>query len=185
MGMIALIIIMLCVCVDNMVSANMSGMKMSAQNKNIFSIKVAFAFAFFSALLFGVGYGLSAVFFHKVLEPVYNWVGFSFILLLGLKIILESIEKSPSFNDSDVSDNRKLIRISSLLGLNFFLVGYALNTMKQSLFPQIIFLIIIAFAMTLLGFHLGSRNSKTVIGKRVELVAGFILVIMSVRLIII
>lgn len=185
MGLIAVIIIFLCICVDNLVSANMSGMKMSAQTKNIFSIKVAFSFAFFSALLFVVGYVLSIVFFRAALQPVNNWVAFSFILLLGLKIILESIEKSPSFNDADVDDNRKLIRVSTLLGLNSLLVGFAVQTMNKSWFPQVLFLIVIAFAMTLLGFHLGTRNSKTVVGKRVELVAGFILVIMSVRLIII
>ena len=38
MGIIAVTIIFLCICVDNMVSANMSAMKMTPEKKSVFSI---------------------------------------------------------------------------------------------------------------------------------------------------
>ena len=39
MGIIAVSIIFLCICVDNMVSANMSAMKMSPEKKSVFRLK--------------------------------------------------------------------------------------------------------------------------------------------------
>lgn len=184
MGIISVILIFICICVDNMVCANMSAMKMTPQQKSVFSIKASICFALFNALFFGLGYLISVVFFRDWVYLAHNWVAFAFLLLLGIKFMLESIEKSPSFNTVDVDDYKKLFKVSLLMGLNAFLVGYAVETMDTSCFPQLVFLLIITFAMTLLGFHLGSQTSKTIASKKVELIAGIILIVMGVRLIV-
>ena len=183
MGIISVIIIFICICVDNVVCANMSAMKMNPEQKSVFSIKVALAFASFNALLFGLGYLISIVFMRDYVSPARNWVAFAFLLLLGIKFMLESIEKSPSFYTTDTANTKKLLKVSFLMGLDAFLVGYAVETMNTSCFPQLVFLFIITFGLTLLGFHLGNQNSKTIISKKAELVAGLILIIMSIRLI--
>ncbi|WP_428056109.1 manganese efflux pump [Candidatus Avelusimicrobium alvi] len=185
MGIIAVTIIFLCICVDNMVSANMSAMKMTSERKSVFSIKMALFFAGFNALFFGLGYLVSIIFFRDWVYFAHNWVAFAFILLLGIKFMLESIEKSPSFSNLDADDNRKMIKVSSVIGLNSFLVGYAVETMDKSFFPQVLILLFVTFAMTLLGFHLGSKTTKTITSKKVELIAGLILIVMAVRLIIV
>lgn len=185
MGIIAVTIIFLCICVDNMVSANMSAMKMTSERKSVFSIKMALFFAGFNALFFGLGYLVSIIFFRDWVYFAHNWVAFAFILLLGIKFMLESIEKSPSFSNLDADDNRKMIKVSSVIGLNSFLVGYAVETMDKSFFPQVLILLFVTFVMTLLGFHLGSKTTKTIASKKVELIAGLILIVMAVRLIIV
>lgn len=185
MGIIAVTIIFLCICVDNMVSANMSAMKMTSERKSVFSIKMALFFAGFNALFFGLGYLVSIIFFRDWVYFAHNWVAFAFILLLGIKFMPESIEKSPSFSNLDADDNRKMIKVSSVIGLNSFLVGYAVETMDKSFFPQVLILLFVTFAMTLLGFHLGSKTTKTIASKKVELIAGLILIVMAVRLIIV
>lgn len=185
MGIIAVILIFVCICVDNMVCANMSAMKLEPESRNVFSIKMALFFAGFNALFFGLGYLVSIIFFRDWVYFAHNWVAFAFLLLLGIKFMLESIEKSPSFTNLETDDMRKLVKVSSLMGLNSFLVGYAAETMDTSFFPQVVFLLLITFGMTLLGFHLGNKTSKNVASKKVELVAGIILVVMGVRLIII
>ena len=185
MGIIAVTIIFLCICEDNMVSANMSATKMTSEKKSIFSIKMALFFAGFNALFFGIGYLLSVIFFRGWVHFANNWVAFAFLLLLGIKFMLESIEKSPSFSNLDVDDTRKLVKVSSVFGLNSLLVGYAVETMDKSFFPQVLLLLFITFALTLLGFHLGKRTSKDIASKKIELVAGLILIIMAVKMIII
>lgn len=184
MGLIAMIIIFICLCTDNMVTANMSAMHMELKTKSIFSIKAALCFAGFNALFFTVGYIFSILFFRGYFVPANNWIAFAFLLLLGIKYMLETIEKSPSFKETEVDDWKKMIRLCTLSGLQFFFVGYPLELMNKSWFPQIIFLLVITFLMTILGFHLGSKSSKTILSKRAEFVAGLILVIMAVRLII-
>lgn len=185
MGIIAVCIIFICICVDNMVSANMSAMKMTSDKRSIFSIKMALFFTGFNALFYGMGFIIGRIFFHDWVYFAKNWVAFAFILLLGIKFMLESIEKSPSFSELEADDNRKMVKVSSLIALNSFLVGYAVETMGKSLFPQVILLMVITFVTTLLGFHLGSPTSKTIASKKVELIAGVILLIMAIRLIVV
>ena len=185
MGIITVIIIFICICVDNMVSANMSAMKMESDNKSIFSIKMALFFSGFNALFFCLGYLISILFFRDWVYLAHNWVAFAFILLLGIKFMLESIEKSPSFSAVETKDTGKLIKVASLIGLNSFLVGYAVETMDTSCLPQLIFLTLITFGMTVLGFHLGSPTSKTIASKKVEMLAGLILIVIAVKLIIV
>lgn len=183
MGIISVIIIFVCICVDNMVSANMSAMKMTPEQKSVFSIKTALCFSIFNALFFGLGYLISIIFFRDWVHLNHNWVAFAFLLLLGIKLMLESIEKSPSFSNADLDDVKKLFKVSVLAALNAFLVGYAVETMDTSCFPQLVFLFLITFGMTLLGFHLGNQNSKTIVSKKIELIAGIILIVMAVKLI--
>ena len=188
MGIITVTIIFICICVDNMVSANMSSVKMSSDKRSIFSIKMALFFTGFNALFYGIGFLVGRIFFHDWVYFAHNWVAFAFLLLLGIKFMLESIEKSPSFSDVDAGNTGKLIKVSVLLGMNCFLVGYALETMGRTFFPEVLLLLLLTFVLTLLGTHLGGgaeQNHKTLLIKRVELVAGIVLIMMGIRLIII
>lgn len=189
MGLLSVLIIFLCICADNMVSANMSSARMTKENKTVFSVKMALFFTGANVLFFGLGYLVSILFFRNWVYFAHNWVAFAFLLLLGIKLMLESIEKSPSFGDSDVGSLGKLLRVSTLLGLNCFLAGYAMETMDRGFFPEVILLLVTTFLLTLLGAHLGAgtdaHKDKTVISKRLELVAGIVLIVMAIRLIII
>lgn len=184
MGLIALIIIFICLCTDNLVTANMSAMKMELKTKSVFSIKAAVFFAGFNALFFTAGYIISILFFRGYFVNVANWIGFSFLLLLGIKYMLEMLEKSPSFKEEEADDTKKLIRVAALSGSQFLAIGYVLELLGKSWFPQILFLLVISFLMTVLGFHLGTKTSKTIVGKKIEFVGGLVLVIMAIRLII-
>ena len=55
MGIITVTLIFICICVDNMVSANMSSVKMSSDKRSIFSIKMALFFTGFNALFYEIG----------------------------------------------------------------------------------------------------------------------------------
>lgn len=183
MGIIAVIIIFICLCTDNMVTANMSGMNMELKTKSVFSIKTALFFAGVNALLFTLGYLFALLFFRRYFVPAAHWIGFAFVLLLGIKYMLEAIEKSPSFREKEVDDSKKMWRVSLLAGSQFFFIGYPLQLMDKGWFPQVFFLLVITFLMTILGFHLGGKTSKNIISKKMEFVAGLILIIMAIRLI--
>ena len=66
MSLIAIIIIFICIGIDNMVSANMSALNMSAEDKSVFSIKMALFFTGFNVLAFMISYLLSAI--------THNWI---------------------------------------------------------------------------------------------------------------
>ena len=99
--------------------------------------------------------------------------------------MLESIEKSPSFKAGETADTRKMLKVSSLEAASAFLVGYAMEQMDTAFLGPVILLALFAFGLTLLGFHLGNPESKSIVSKKVELVAGIILIIMAIKMIIV
>ena len=189
MSLLTVFIIFACICVDNMVTAQMSSAKMNKENKTVFSVKLALFFTGANVVFLGLGYLAGSIFFHNWAHVAPYWVAFAFLLLLGIKLMLESIEKSPSFGDGDIGSLRKLIKVSVLIGLNSFLAGYALETMAQGFFPEVILLLVTTFLMTLLGAHLGTNSEtqpqKTLLSKRLELAAGVVLCVIAICLIII
>ncbi|MBR2864758.1 MAG: manganese efflux pump [Elusimicrobiaceae bacterium] len=184
MELIPMIIIFICLCTDNMVTANMSAMKMDLKTKSIFSIKAGLYFSGFNALMFTIGYILSIIFFRGYFVNASNWIAFAFLLLLGIKYMLETVEKSPSFKEEEANDTKKMLKVSLLSATQFLFIGYPLELQGKSWFPQVIFLLVITFLMTILGFHLGSKTSRTIRSKKVEFVAGLILAVMAIRMII-
>lgn len=180
MGIIAVTIVFICICVDNMVSANMSAMKIASDKRSVFSIKMALFFTLFNVLFYGIGFLIGRLFFHNWVYFAHNWVAFAFLLLLSIKFMLESIEKTPSFTDLEVNDTGKMIRVASIFGLNTFLVGFTVEAMGKSFFPLVVILGIVTFVLTLLGFHLGNPNSQTIASKKVELLAGIILLVIAI-----
>ena len=55
----------------------------------------------------------------------------------------------------------------------------------MTFFPEVVLLLIITFVMSLLGSHLGGEQIKNLFSKKLELVAGIVLIIMGIRLIMI
>ena len=64
--------------------------------------------------------------------------------------------------------------------MNSFLVGYALETVGRTFFPDVMLLLIITFVLSLLGAHLGGEDSKNLLSKKLELIAGIVLIVMSI-----
>ena len=73
MGIIAMIIIFICLCTDNMVTANMSGMNMELKTKSVFSIKTALFFSGLNALFFTLGYIFAIIFFRRYFVFAAHW----------------------------------------------------------------------------------------------------------------
>lgn len=185
MSILVMILIFLCIGVDNMVSSNMSAINITTDNRSTFSVKLGLFFTMFNALWYLIGFILSGLFFHHWTLRSQNWVAFAFILLLGIKLILESIEKSPSFNNLTATSTKQITKVAAEIGLNSLLVGFAAETMGRAFFPQIMILMVITFLMSILGFHLGKPDSRTVISKKIELVAGIILIFVALGLIVV
>jgi len=171
-----------------MVMANMSGMK--PQNNEVrsrLSLRIAVSFSVFHVIFLLLGYLLAALLWphsRNWLSSV--WVSFAFITLIGIRLLLETVEKSPSFSVADSDVNKKLIKTSVWLAINTLMIGFVLRIMKidYSLFWPIFIVFAVSMIMSLVGFLVGRPESKKISTKIVESAAGIIMIIMAIRLLI-
>jgi len=171
-----------------MVMANMSGMK--PQNNGVrsrLSLRIALSFSIFHVLFMVIGYLLAALFWPADRSWLAaSWVAFSFIALIGIRLLLETVEKSPSFSVADSDVNVKLIKTSAWLALNTLMIGFAMRIMPHyGLFWPVFILFAVSMIMSLLGFIVGKPDSKKISTKVVESAAGILMIIMAIRLLII
>lgn len=183
MSIFLLIIIFLCLCVDNMVVANMSAMK--PQNdavRSSLSLKIALMFASFNALLLLGGFLLGYI-WTAISTPgpkAVAWVSFMFVTLTGIKMLLESIEKSPSFSAADAGLNAKMVKVACLCALNFALIGVVIKITDGAFIGALCLLFVITFGLSSLGFSLGKPKEKSIASKKLEAMAGIILIISAI-----
>ncbi len=177
-----ILIIFLCIAVDNMVVANMSGMK--PQNNDVrssLSLKIAIMFVVFNVLLLLVGYFLGYLWISQGFGPrAVAWVTFAFITLIGIRMLLESIEKSPSFAITDAGLNGKLVKVALLIALNFMMVGFVMKITGAGIAWSFFALVFISIAAGVLGFGLGTPDAKSIASKKMEAVAGITLIIAAI-----
>lgn len=191
MGFFSVLLMFICLCADNMVMANMSAMKPeNEKNRNTLSLKIALMFSVFHIIFLILGY-----FAAYLLTSVWGdyswlakvWISFAFVMLIGIRLLVETVEKSPSFSIHDSDMNSKLINTSILLGLNSMLIGFAIQIMNQSyhFFWALVSLFVISLIMSMIGFFMGRPDAKKIPSKVVECFAGGLMIILAVRILII
>ncbi|WP_424245036.1 putative Mn2+ efflux pump MntP [Elusimicrobium posterum] len=186
----AIIIMFMCLCVDNMVMANMSAMKPENTNsRNSLSLKIALIFSVFHALFLFIGYVLA--YLVTAMRGAYSWkaqlwISFSFVMLIGIRLLVETVEKSPSFSVNDSDLNPKMAKTAMLIGLNSVLLGYAIYIVKTNyhFFWAILALFAISMIFSMAGFFMGRPDSKKISSKVLESVAGIIMIILALRIVI-
>ena len=99
---------------------------------------------------------------------------------------MESIEKSPSLNYTDIVQSSYLIRVAVQASVDSFMLGFVLALVAPRLLLGTLFLsALFTFLSVTLGLSHGHSFTKTVLGNRLQLIAGIIMVIIAVRFVII
>lgn len=179
-----ILLVFICICMDGMVIANMSGMKPQNDDKRSrLALKLALMFTLIHVIMLLLGYVLAWLFAPEA-YLARLWIAFSIIMLMGIRLLLESIEKSPSIAVTDEDMNKKLLKISFVLGGNTAFLGFVLYCMNRALFLPVIMLIFVSMAMTMLGFFWGKPSSKEIASKKLEAAAGIICILTAVGLLV-
>ncbi len=149
-------------------------------------LRLAFFFGFFQALMPVIGWFLTSR-FSEYLQAVDHWVAFSMLGFIGGKMILDSFKKEEedkSMNPRDLRTQLLLAVATSIdalaVGISYACTGY--DTFAQLSVP-LLYIGLVSFGMSLLGFWLGARFGETVNRKmRPELLGGIILVGIGVKI---
>jgi putative Mn2+ efflux pump MntP len=75
-----------------------------------------------------------------------------------------------------------MFKTSLLLGANAFMLAFAAGAMDKSVFWTIIFIMFATFLMSVIGFALGKPESKSIMSKKAEAVAGIVIIILAIRM---
>jgi putative Mn2+ efflux pump MntP len=146
------------------------------------SLRLAVFFGFFQFLMPLIGWMAGHGFLDDI-RDVDHWVAFGLLFLIGGKMVVESfrnrgLEKKVS---GDPTKGVTLILLSVATSIDAFAVGLSFAAIQQKILYPSIIIGAVAFVMTLFGTKLGPTIGN-IAGKRAELLGGFILIFIGIKI---
>ena len=172
MDILIIILTGLAVSMDNLAVSISSGIVL----KNIRmgdAIKVASFFGFFQALMPLIGWSVG-VSVKKFVAGFGLWPAFGIYVLIGLKMIYESLKPLETKKNFDPLNSHVLLVLSIITSIDALAIGLTFSFLNVSILPAAILIGCVTFIVSLLGALTGSRLAAHC-GNKPELIGGLII----------
>ena len=155
---------------------------LSQKNINfIRSSRIAIIFAFFQAFMPIIGW-LLGLGIKEYLSQVDHWIAFALLLLVGLKMIYESLKNNEdrNFNPEDI---KVILFMSFATTIDAFAIGITLAFLNVKLFLAAFIIGAVTYVASMLGILFG-KSIGAWFGKKMEIIGGLILISLGVKILI-
>ena len=112
-----------------------------------------------------------------------HWIAFCLLTYVGGKMIMESLRQEKKTHETDPTKGWTLVMLSVATSIDALAVGLSFAFLKLPILYPSIIIGIVAFGMTMAGMLFGNKLSK-MIGKKVEIIGGIILIGIGVKILI-
>ncbi len=146
------------------------------------ALKIAFFFGLFQAGMPVIGWvaGINIIRYIALFD---HWVAFGLLLFVGVKMIYESFRKEETGSGANPLDFKVLLLLSIATSIDALAVGLSLAIINVSIIIAISIIGLVTFVLSLISVYIG-KKCGCFLGKKVELVGGFILVGIGVKILI-
>jgi putative Mn2+ efflux pump MntP len=137
-------------------------------------LRIALFFGSFQALMPVIGFfiGMSI---RDYIEDFDHWVAFGLLLFVGARMIHESLSPKARDEKMDTESLPTLVLLAVATSIDALAVGLSLSLLKVNVFFPAAIIGITAFVLSSFGVVIG-RQSGRVLGSKVEIIGGIILI---------
>jgi len=146
--------------------------------------RLAFHFGLFQAGMPVVGW-LAGRGFHSAIASYDHWVAFALLVLIGGKALWESSRRAEEKRNGSADPTRgiSLVVLAIATSIDALAVGVTLSALEVQIWLPVIIIGLVTAAFTIAGMLLGSRLGLR-FGKRIEAVAGLVLIAIGVKILV-
>ena len=177
------ILVLLCISVGCFAIGAISGGKLGGAYNSAVTLKTALVLVVSNLISLSLSFIVGLLLYDWYVS-VTTWLAFAMMFIIGVRLLLESIERTPSLNYTDIVTSNYLIRVAIQASVDSFLFGFTLALFFGGRIGVFLLALIISavfnFFATVFGLSHGHAFPKTVIGKRLELVAGIVVIIVAI-----
>lgn len=140
-------------------------------------------FGLFQALMPIAGWLGASLFRGSWLDINGHWVSLALLLLIGGKMVWESLHPDGECPDPDETFRLKnLLILAVATSIDALAVGVSLSFLGSAILIEAAIIGVITFAVSYLGVHAGHKLSH-IFGERMETVGGVILIMIGIRIV--
>ncbi len=140
--------------------------------------RIAFFFGLFQAIMPVIGWFLG-VKLEEIIKNIDHWIAFILLAVIGVRMIYGSLKKQ--YEKNNISGYYDLILLSIATSIDALVVGVTLGLMDDSIFFSASIIGIITFIICLMAYLIGGKFGS-VIGKKVEILGGIILIFIGLKI---
>jgi putative Mn2+ efflux pump MntP len=145
--------------------------------------RLAYHFGLFQALMPIVGW-LAGLQLKHLITRWDHWVAFGLLTLIGLKAIREGLSTPRAkVTRNDPTRGLSLVGLALATSIDALAVGVSLAMLRVVVWTPSVIIGLVTCALTALGMLLGNRLGRH-FGKRVEVVAGLVLIAIGVKIVV-
>jgi putative Mn2+ efflux pump MntP len=146
---------------------------------------IALSFGAFQAFMPLIGWHVGK-FFAELIKNYDHWVAFSLLAYIGIRMIVEGLKSDKSDDaccdlDDHILDLKRLFVLSVATSIDALAVGLSLSLLGYEIMTPAAIIGITTFIFSYIGVKMGCRLHK-VLGKRVEVFGGIVLVAIGVKI---
>ena len=163
-------------------SVSVAGSLISERFRIRDALKVAFSFGFFQAVMPIIGWiaGMGVI---GLIADFDHWVAFILLLIIGCRMIHESVCKRPDERRINIFNPYLLLVLSVATSIDALAAGLSLSLLEIQIFTPAAVTGFVTFLLSLFGLLVGRRSRNILLGK-VEVVGGLILICLGIKILI-
>lgn len=145
------------------------------------AFRVAIVFAFFQATMPLLGWflGLSI---KSIIEPIDHWLALALLSIIGIKMIIEAFGKEEFNGALDPLIPKVLLTLALATSIDALAVGIGFVAVDVNIVHAYLIIGVITYLVAMLGMLFGKKIGA-VIGKRMEVVGGMILIALGIKIV--
>ena len=144
------------------------------------AIKIAVILAFFQALMPFVGWFLGKQ-IEQIISNYDHWIAFGLLLILGLKMIVESFKTETKKNNLTFPKLSILIGMAIATSIDALVVGISFAFINVNIYWSILIIGFITFLVAMIGMLFGKTIGNK-FGNKIEIFGGLILIGIGIKI---
>jgi len=183
MSLISILLIGLGLAMDAFAVSLTVGMNTSKKEKLNMALKASIFFGGFQGLMPLIGWSIG-INFAEYIEKIDHWVAFILLVLIGGKMIFESIKDEDKSEKADKGySNKRFLILAIATSIDALAVGVSFAFLNVDIVNAISIIAIITFITCIIGVYVGEALCK-ILGSKAEIIGGAILIIIGIKILI-
>jgi len=151
------------------------------RNSLVTALVVSSVFGIFQSIMPLIGYAIG-ISLKSIISQVDHWVAFILLSGVGVKFIVESFEKNGCTDKNIKNINWKItLLLGAATSMDALVVGITFAFISLNIITSVIWIGLVTFFITLLGYYLGKRLS-CLNNRKIEILGGLILIIIGLKI---
>lgn len=145
------------------------------------AIKIAFFFGIFQLFMPMIGWSIGLG-LEQIVSKYDHWVAFFLLIILGIKMILESL-KPVDEREIDIHSYKILLLLSVATSVDALVVGMTFAFLPVNIGLAVSVIGLATFTLSLLSIYIGKKCGECW-GKKAEIFGGLLLIMIGIKILI-